>query len=83
MDATRGKRTMKTSNYLQIDVITISEKISIVECNLYTPEGTVKIAMNRNDYEHLQRNGFFIRPGTTADSAGVFNTTVPYYPFTP
>jgi hypothetical protein len=39
--------------------------------------------MSRTDYDQLQRNGFFIRPGTTADSAGVFNTTIPYYPFTP
>jgi hypothetical protein len=74
---------MRSDNYIQIDVMNISEKIAIVECNMYTPEGCVKIAMSRTDYDQLQRNGFFIRPGTTADSAGVFNTTIPYYPFKP
>lgn len=72
---------MRTDNYVQIDVMKILE--GSVECNLYTPEGTVKIFMPNSDYQHLTRNGFFIRDGKSEDSAGVFNTTVPYYPFKP
>lgn len=72
---------MRTDNYVQIDVMEVQE--SAVVCWLYTPEGTVRILMTVTDYEQLNRNNFFIRDGKDKDSAGVVNTTVPYYPFTP
>lgn len=61
---------------MQIDVLKIQGYV--VLCNLYTNERCVKIAMALDDYNALTRDGFFIRDGSSADSAGVLNTTLAY-----
>ena len=61
---------------LQIDVI--EEKSEMYRCNLYTGTRCVRIYMHQQDYEALVNDGFFIRNGKNADSAGVLNTTKTY-----
>lgn len=70
---------MRTDDYVQIDVTEINQDKQVAKCNLWTPEGAVTIYMKQSDYEYLTRNGFFVRDGKTNDSAGVINTTLPYY----
>ena len=70
---------MKTDNYVQIDVMEINQEKQVARCYLYTPEGTITMYIKQEDYEHLTRNGFFIRDGKQVDSAGVLNTTLAYY----
>lgn len=62
---------------MQIDVVKIY--VDQVVCNLYTGDRCVRIVMTRPDYDALVRDGFFIRKGKTADSAGVWNTTKEYH----
>jgi hypothetical protein len=59
---------------MQIDVVKYLNG-NLVECNLYTGDRCIKIAMGRQDYEALVRDRFFICSGKEADSAGVLNTT--------
>jgi hypothetical protein len=63
---------------IQIDMKRIEGNAAI--CNLYTGNRCVKIAMSVSDYESLVRDGFFIRDGKEADSAGVLNTTHDFVP---
>ncbi len=71
---------MTTDNYIQIDVMEIIEQPGMARCYLYTPEGCITMFIHKSDYERLTRNHFFIRDGKSTDSAGVLNTTLPYYP---
>lgn len=64
--------------YVQIDMQRIEGNAAI--CNLYTGSRCIKIAMAKNDYESLVRDGFFIRDGKQVDSAGVLNTTKTFIP---
>ncbi|MFB6456545.1 hypothetical protein ACE38W_14840 [Chitinophaga sp. Hz27] len=61
---------------VQIDVKEIVD--CVVICNLYTPGRVVKILLNRQDYELLMQDGFFIRDSKEKDSADVLNTTKEY-----
>jgi hypothetical protein len=67
-----------SDQYVQIDMKMIEGNAAI--CNLYTGSRCVKIAMSVGDYEALVRDGFFIRDGKQADSAGVLNTTNVFIP---
>jgi hypothetical protein len=70
----------KDSDYVQIDLMEEIPERGMCRCNMYTPEGCVKIYMSLNDADHLRRNGFFTRKENKADSAGVLNTTEMYIP---
>lgn len=61
---------------MQIDLIKIENKTAV--CNLYTGDRCVRIVMTKESYLALLQDGFFIRDGKTADSAGVINTTQEY-----
>ncbi len=73
---------MPTDNCIQIDVVEIHESKHVAKCTLWTPEGSATIYMTKNDYEHLQRNGFFIKDYTDITDGQTLNTTLPYYPKT-
>lgn len=62
---------------LQIDVKKVLEN-EIVQCNLIVDGRNVKMFIQESDYNHLIKDGFFIRDGKEADSAGCINTTNVY-----
>jgi hypothetical protein len=66
--------------HIQIDVVKIDA--NTVACNMYTGNRCIKIFMLLHDYNELVRDGFFIRDGKEADSAGVRNTTDVFIPET-
>lgn len=62
--------------WMQIDVKQVDEQTTT--CNLYADGRCVKVEMRTDDYMLLKNDGFFIRPGTERDSAGVLNTSDTY-----
>lgn len=68
---------MATEKWMQVDIKKIDEKYTF--CNLYADGRCVQVVMLTSDYELLLRDGFFIRSGKEADSAGVLNTTNTYH----
>ncbi|MEP7375552.1 MAG: hypothetical protein ABI675_19565 [Chitinophagaceae bacterium] len=66
--------------HIQIDITKVHGDGNLVEGGMYTGGSWVRIAMSKNDYETLVREGFFIRDGKSKDSAGVINTTNTFYP---
>jgi hypothetical protein len=70
---------MKTDNYIQIEVLQINQAKEVAKCILFTPEGSATIYMKKSEYEHLQRNGFFIKDFTDVTDGQTLNITLPYY----
>jgi hypothetical protein len=68
---------MRTDGYVQIDVMRLEEKTAI--CNLFTPQGVVKIVMSKEDYYFLKGAGFFIWDAKMADGKSEVNTSKAYY----
>ena len=63
-------------NTIQIDVKVIGDTTTV--CSMNTGSRDVLIFMQTKDYEALQSDGFFIRPGIKPDSANILNTTQVY-----
>ncbi len=68
---------MRTDGFVQIDVVKLEERTAV--CNLYTPEGTVKIVMTKDDYHFLRGSGFFIWNEKDAKGRDEINTSKAYY----
>ena len=61
---------------IQIDVKELKEGFAI--CVLSTDQRDVTVLMPESDYLKLIKDGFFVRDGTSKDSAGILNTTEVY-----
>jgi hypothetical protein len=61
---------------IQIDVKELKEGFAV--CVLSTDQRDVTILMPESDYLKLIKDGFFVRDGTSKDSAGILNTTEVY-----
>lgn len=59
---------------LQIDVMEAMQQ-NIIRCRLTVDGRDVRMFISKDDYNQLITDGFFVRDGKEADSAGCINTT--------